>query len=707
VHASLFRTVSLLVVALALATCGSKPPQQPRPAPPPKVTKAPRKKIPKAKPDDPPPGCAEHDKALAEQFAVYNDTYSNRGLELSPDGKLLLFLSDRGGGSYQLYVAPADKPAAEPTPIAKAKDAVSDARFTADGLGILFTRDKDRNENSQIYKASLDGKEIVPLTKAPERFHFLPRALPDWTSVVYIRGVHKTGGVRLVTQPLEGSKAKTVLQTKGFHFLTDVSPDGKTALVFQLLSMSRSVLYAVDLATGKKTQLAPSKGATAHAHSSAYSSDGKSVYVVTDEGGARAVLRRIDATTGATQATFADAEAEVADVQASRATPLVAALLDYGSHTTVKLLDAATLKEKAKVKLPLGSISMGQFTADGKGLVITVSTPSAPTDVFLLATGNGRAKPLRSEKRPAAKKIVQVKSKVERVPTFDSLKVPVNVYLPARLPAAHKLPVIVSVHGGPAAASSIRWNPMLMFWVSRGFAVVEPNVRGSTGFGKEYEKADNGPRRLDAVKDLGAVNDWVRSQKWADTERLVVHGGSYGGYMTYMALGHQPEKWRAGIGLVGVVNLRTFLRTTTGAIRMAFVEEFGELPKDGSFLDSVSPIAAVARMRAPLFVYQGANDPRVPRSEQDQLVRALRKRKVPVEYVVADDEGHSLSQRENKLAFASRSIRFLSQHLDLPGLPDACKVQAASAQSEEKPKAAPAAEEPKAAKGAKKKAEKK
>jgi dipeptidyl aminopeptidase/acylaminoacyl peptidase len=265
---------------------------------------------------------------------------------------------------------------------------------------------------------------------------------------------------------------------------------------------------------------------------------------------------------------------------------------------------------------------------------------------------------------------------IERVPTFDELEVPVNVYLPRRLPPGKKLPVIVWVHGGPASASAVGWDPLLALWIAHGFAVVEPNVRGSTGFGKSYERADNGRKRMDAVKDLEHVNRWIREQPWADTERLVVGGGSYGGYMTYMALGHQPDLWHAGVGLVGVVNLVTFLKTTTGAIRLVFRDEFGELPQDREFLLRVSPLTAVREMADPLFVYQGANDPRVPRSEQDQLVRALRKQDIPVEYMVAADEGHSLSQRHNKLQFAGRSVRFLEQHLGLPGIPEACEALA-------------------------------
>jgi len=644
-------------------------------APPPQPKTA---KVKKAPVDTPPAACAERDKQLAELFAPYVDAFSNRGIEVSPDGQTLLFLSNRGGGTMQLFVAPVDKPGAEPTPIAPAKDAVYDARFTPDGLYVLFTRDKDRNENTQIYRASVDGKQVVPLTKAPERFHQLPRVTADWKTMVYLRGLHRTGGGVLVSQPLEGGEAKPVMKVKGFHELADISPDGKQALVYAILSLSRSQLLAVDLKSGQAKQLAP-KAPDAQANVSAYSADGKSIYVITDEGSERAGLRRLDAKSGAAQGTFVDPQAEVADVRVSRKLPLVAVLLDHGSHRSLKLLDGETLKEKTKVKLPMGGASLGEFDASGTGLVVNVSLPGSPSEIFLVNAASGKLKPLRREKRPGLRKLVPIVASVQQVSTFDALKVPCNVYLPKKLPRGKKLPVIVSVHGGPAGSSSIRWSPQVSFWISRGFVVVEPNVRGSTGFGKAYERADNGRKRMDAVKDLGAVNAWVRQQPWADPERLVVFGGSYGGYMTYMALGHQPTLWRAGIGLVGVVNLVSFLRSTTGAIRMAFVEEFGKLPEDAAFLEEVSPLTAVKQVRAPVFVYQGENDPRVPRSEQDQLVRALRRAKVPVEYMVAADEGHSADQRHNKLELFSRSLRFLEQHLGLPGLPEGCSAGAAKA----------------------------
>jgi dipeptidyl aminopeptidase/acylaminoacyl peptidase len=189
--------------------------------------------------------------------------------------------------------------------------------------------------------------------------------------------------------------------------------------------------------------------------------------------------------------------------------------------------------------------------------------------------------------------------------------------------------------------------------------VVEPNVRGSGGFGRAFEAADNGPKRLDAFRDIETTARWVASQPWADKDRIVVYGGSYGGYTVLIALERWPDIWRAGVDLFGVANMTTFLQSTSGMIREIFKVEFGDLDKDAAFLKTISPIEEIDKIVDPVFVYAGANDPRVPRPESDQVVRALRGRNVPVQYMVADDEGHSLARRENVIALFSRCGVFL------------------------------------------------
>jgi prolyl oligopeptidase PreP (S9A serine peptidase family) len=559
--------------------------------------------------------------------------------------------------------------------IAPAKDGIAGARFTPDGLYILFLRDKDRNENYQIYRATTDGKEVVPLTQEPNLFHHLPRVSADWKTMAYIQGDHKSGQVRLVTQPLEGGKPQEVMTGEGVYELMDLSPDGNRALVSHAISLSRSELISVDLKSGKTTVIAPHKDKQANAPYGVFSADGKSIYVVTDEGHERAALHRVDAQSGATQATFLDPLAEITKVLVSHGRPIIAVELNYGDHSSLKLLHPTSLKEKPKVKVPLGTVTIGNFSPDGLGLVINVSTPSSPSEIYWVATNTGKLKALRQEIRPTLRQLASIHVTTERIASFDKLKIPLNIYLPRAMPAQKKLPVIVSVHGGPAYSSRIGWNALTSFWVSRGFAVVEPNVRGSTGFGKKFEMADNGPKRMDVLKDLDAVNQWIRRQKWADSNRLVIYGGSYGGYLAYLALGHQPKNWQAAISLVGMSNLVTFIKSTTKKHLPLLQEEFGTLEHDAKFLAQISPIRVVDQMQSPIFVYQGQNDPRSPRAEQDQIVLALRQRHIPVEYMVAMDEGHSLSQRQNRLEFVGRSMRFLEQHLDLPGISAECKEQ--------------------------------
>jgi dipeptidyl aminopeptidase/acylaminoacyl peptidase len=197
-------------------------------------------------------------------------------------------------------------------------------------------------------------------------------------------------------------------------------------------------------------------------------------------------------------------------------------------------------------------------------------------------------------------------------------------------------------------------------YVALGYAVIEPNVRGSSGFGRSYEMADDREKRADWLRDLESVNTWARSQPWCDPDRIAVWGQSYGGYTTLMALTRQPTLWRAGVDLYGVANMRAFLRTTDPLIRSLFVTEFGDVDRDAALLDEFSPMRDVDKIVRPLFVYAGQNDPRVPRSESDAIVRAVRTHGIPNEYMVAASEGHTVDRRETRIELLERTARFLS-----------------------------------------------
>jgi len=290
------------------------------------------------------------------------------------------------------------------------------------------------------------------------------------------------------------------------------------------------------------------------------------------------------------------------------------------------------------------------------------STPRTPTDLYAIDARTGKVSPLRREARPSLPHPPAIEATTVEIPAADGRKIATNVYLPPG--EAHRThPALVVFHGGPVGTSMIRWSAATAYYLSLGYAVVEPNVRGSGGFGRAFEEADNGRARPGAFEDVEASARWVAQQPWADQDRLVAYGASYGGYTALIALSRWPERWRAGVDLYGIADLKTFMATTSGWIREIYLLEIGDPERDAAFLASISPLTDAAKIVDPTFVYAGANDPRVPRSQSDQLVRELRRRKIPSEYMVAADEGHSLARREHQLAFYARVARFLEAHL--------------------------------------------
>jgi dipeptidyl aminopeptidase/acylaminoacyl peptidase len=249
------------------------------------------------------------------------------------------------------------------------------------------------------------------------------------------------------------------------------------------------------------------------------------------------------------------------------------------------------------------------------------------------------------------------------VPSFDGVEVPVLLYRPPRqAEPTEPLPVVLVIHGGPEGQSQTLFSPIVQALAGDGFAVVVPNVRGSTGYGKRYYGLDDTTARLDSVADLAAISDWLPIVR-LDQRRAALWGGSYGGYMVLAGCAFQPERWAAGVDIVGISDLVTFLENTSAYRRAAREREYGSLATDRAFLAEASPLRRADAIRAPLFVIHGANDPRVPLSEAEQLVASLRRRGVETELVVYPDEGHGLARLDNKLDAYPRAFAFLNRVL--------------------------------------------
>lgn len=613
---------------------------------------------------DAPAGSAR-EAELAKRALAIVSAFSDSEPAFTRDGKRIVFSSNRGG-LPQLYVAEIGKPSAPTQPIVTTKERIPGALPLPDGLTLLFLSDKGADENWSMFTVGVDGRGLKELTPDVERQRDSP-FVPDGaaTTVFYSARAMAEPGSSVYSLALAGGAERKIYEEKVPGFLVDVSRDGRWGLYVRYANNTDNALLLLDLGTGLARQLFPPAGAgTVQVWNASFAGGPDRVLVATDGGGERSLLLALDRD-GRETARYVETEPSTASIEglfAARTGHRVAINVNAGNHNEVRLLDAATLKLRAKVSLPLGTGTIGDFSTDGRQIAATWSTPNAPGQVFVIDVDSGKAAPLREEHRPSIADLPKVEASIVDVPAFDGLRLPTNVYQSAG-PGGQKRPVIVVYHGGPAGSSAIRWSAMTRFFTALGYVVVEPNVRGSSGFGRAFEMADNGPQRLDAFRDIETTARWAAAQPWADKDRMVVFGGSYGGYTVLIALERWPDIWRAGVDLFGIANMTTFLQSTSGLIREVFKLEFGDLDRDGRFLKQISPIEEVDKIADPVFVYAGANDPRVPRPESDQIVRALRERKVPVEYMVAENEGHSLARRENQVSFYSRAARFLETQL--------------------------------------------
>jgi dipeptidyl aminopeptidase/acylaminoacyl peptidase len=623
---------------------------------------------PRVEPDSAPPADARSQELAAVIEAVF-DAFTNSSPALTRDGKSVLFISNRDG-LPQLYLAPFDQPEAPARRLVRTGERVANPVALPDGRSLLFQSDRGADENWSTYRLDLAGGEPVELTSAERLnrdFPFVADGMPD--RMVFSARQHADPTTTVYVQALApGAPARGVYTEPTLGIIVDLRRDGRQAIYIRVPTGTENTLLLVDLETGKARELYPPAGRTVAIHNASFSPDGRRVYVATDGGGEEALLLALDAESGRELARYVETDpptAAVTGLFASKAGDRVAILVDAGDHTEAKVLDAATLRPQAAVDLPLGSGAIGDFSQDGAWFPIVWSTPDVPGDVFAVEAASGRARPLRRESRPSLARLPAIETTRTETRAFDGGRIPLLTYRPAGA-GGRKLPVVVAYHGGPAGVSRARWSTTVRFFTALGYAVVEPNVRGSGGFGRAFEMADNGRLRPNALRDVETAARWTAAQPWADPQRLVVFGGSYGGYTVLAALTRDPDIWRAGVDLFGVANLQTFLRTTMGAIRELFRLEFGELGKDDAFLDSISPLLAADQIVDPLFVYAGANDPRVPRSESDLIVDSLRRRRVPVEYMVKENEGHSLARRENVVEFHVRAARFLERALGAP-----------------------------------------
>ena len=464
----------------------------------------------------------------------------------------------------------------------------------------------------------------------------------------------------LHVQDLNGRK-KVLQQGEGVGWrIQDWSADESHVLISQYVSVNESRLYELDVATGKRERLLGH--VTAAFGGTVYGED-DAIYFTSDMGGEFRRLHRLDRRTGALTVLTADTPWDVERFAISRARDRLAYVINEDG---ISRLFVTTLPEGAFVALPAlpnGIVSGLLFHPDGTRLGFTVRSATMPADAYSIdfeaRTLNRWTRSELGELRSEA----LVEPELIRFPSFDGRDIPAFVYRPRR-PGPH--PVIVNIHGGPEGQARPSFSPSTQYYLNElGAAVIYPNVRGSRGYGKSYLLLDNGRRREDAVRDIGALLDWIAATPDLDASRVAVTGGSYGGYMVLAALVHYGDRLRAGVERVGISNFVTFLENTQPYRQDLRRAEYGDErdPAMRTFLQAISPLNAVAEIATPLLVSQGLNDPRVPASESEQIVAALREQGVPVWYVLAKNEGHGFRKKVNRDYLSAATALFLQRYL--------------------------------------------
>ena len=593
---------------------------------------------------------------------------------LSPDGGRVAFIATITGVP-QVWVMDAE--GGWPDPVTFADNRVLNVAWSPAGDRLLFARDVGGNENAQLFLVNADGSGERRLTTDDGAMHIFGAWSPDGLAIAYAANRRDRARYDLYWLEVETGEERLIWRNEalGFFWPAAWSPDGRRLLINHLRSNMDTDLHELTLPgaaghMGALRHVTPHSGDVRYVNP-VYGADGRAAYLACDLDRDLLALVRLDLDT----LEMSIVEAPEAEVEEAALSPDGAWLAWAENRDGVHVQRARRLAtgEAITAPLPTGVVYPapsgmgGAALTFGPGrshrLAFAYTTPTRTADIWTWDLDTNAARLVTRSSHAGLPLASLVEPELIHYPTFDGLSIPAWFYRAKAEAQPGSRPVIVYVHGGPEGQTQAMLFPIFQYLVHRGYHVLAPNVRGSSGYGKHYLNRDNVERRLDSVADLAHAVHWLRGQPDVAGDRIAVYGGSYGGFMVLSALTRYPELWAAGVDIVGIANFVTFLENT-GAYRRAVREaEYGSLDRDRALLTELSPIHMVNRIRAPLFVIHGRNDPRVPLGEAQQIVDALQARGVPVEFRIYDDEGHGLVKLANKLDAYPRVAAFLDQHL--------------------------------------------
>ncbi len=533
----------------------------------------------------------------------------------------------------------------------------------------LFAKDKGGDEFAQIYRQEVATGASTLLT-AGGRSQTGAVRWPTRGARIAYASTRRNGKDRdvYVMDPRDPKTDRLLLQVEGGGwFPLAWSPDDLKLLVGEGISANESHLWIVDVAGGAKTLLTRNQGEPVDYNGGVFSRDGKGVYATTDKGAEFHRLTYIDLATGVHTPLTAHVDWDVSDFDLSRDGRTIAFVTNEDGVSVLRLLDTASGKEKPAPKLALGAGVIGrlEWQPSGRELGFTFSSARTPSDVYSLDLATGRVDRWTESETGGLNAATFSEPELIRWKTFDGRRISGWLYKPpARFPGPR--PVIVSIHGGPEGQFQPGFLGRSNYYLNElGVALVHPNVRGSTGYGKTFLKLDNGVLREDSVKDIGTLLDWIGARGDLDASRIMITGGSYGGYMTLASATHFSDRIRCAVDIVGISNFITFMERTEAYRRDLRRVEYGDErdPKIRAFFEQIAPLHHADQIKKPLFVVAGRNDPRVPYQEGEQMVATVKKNGTPVWFLMAKDEGHGFSKKRNQDFQFYATVEFIQEYL--------------------------------------------
>lgn len=601
------------------------------------------------------------DAALNARLGRYLQSREASLLDWLPDGSLLI--ATRFGDTQQVHRVAGPLRAREQ--LTFFPEPVRAARASPAGGGFVFLKDAGGDEKAQLYYQTADGA-VRELTHGDfthgkpvwahdgKRLAFYGNDRDGVGNDVYIADVTSGAAPALVV----GGKQDT-------WYPLDWSSDDSKLLVMRYVSVGESYLYTATVASGTLTPL-DSSARKVGIRDARFAPDGRGVYVLTDEDGELVQLKLIEPVTHQARRISADSSWDVEAFDVSPDGRYVAYVENQDGRSVLKVLDSESHADIAPGGLPEGVIDRVAFDRGGQRLALAVESAQSPRDVYAFDVRSRQVERWTRSEPGAVNASTFTVPELVHYPTWDRVGghqrlLSAYVYRPR---GSAPCPVVIDIHGGPESQFRPDWDPFIQFLVNElGYAVVAPNVRGSSGYGKTFLALDNGELREDAVRDIGSLLVWIGVQPAFDRTRVAVMGGSYGGYMALAALTHYGERLRGGIDVVGISNFVTFLKNTAAYRRDLRRAEYGDErdPHMRDYLERISPLTNASRIKKPLLVVAGQNDPRVPLSESDQLVWRVRSGGGEVSYLVAKDEGHGFSRKVNRDAYFETAAAFLQR----------------------------------------------